>query len=457
MNRPFFMTDDAEWEQYKARAGKPPGDREKSREPGGVSLDDFHAHMPMHSYIFAPTREMWPASSVNARIPPIAAGAKKINASTWLDQNKPVEQMTWAPGEPMLVRDRLIADGGWINRRGVTCFNLYRPPTIELGDPGQAGPWLNHVRRVFPDDADHIIKWFAHRVQRPEEKINHGLVLGGEQGIGKDTIVAPVKQGVGPWNFAEASPAQMLGRFNGFLKTVILRVSEARDLGEFDRFSFYDHMKTILASPPDTLRVDEKHLREHYVLNCVAAIITTNHKSDGIFLPPDDRRHYVAWSDLTKDDFLDGYWVTLWRYYEAGGYGHVAAYLRNLDISEFDPKAPPPKTPAFWAIVDANRTPEDGELADVLEKLSEPAATTIARIVAAADTGLGDWITDRKNRRIIPHRLEKCGYVPVRNDYASDGLWKLSGRRQAIYAKSTLSIADRLRAAKTLSEPAFGQ
>jgi hypothetical protein len=96
----------------------------------GVSLADFRAYMPTHSYIFAPTREMWPASSVNARIQPIAVGDKKINASTWLDQNRPVEQMTWSPGAPMLVRDRLIADGGWINREGVTTFNLYRPPTI---------------------------------------------------------------------------------------------------------------------------------------------------------------------------------------------------------------------------------------------------------------------------------------------------------------------------------------
>ena len=37
---------------------------------------------------------------------------------------------------------------------------------------------------------------------------------------------------------------QVLGRFNGFLKSVILRVSEARDLGDFDRFAFYDHLKT---------------------------------------------------------------------------------------------------------------------------------------------------------------------------------------------------------------------
>ena len=34
--------------------------------PDGVTLDDFSAFMPMHSYIYHPTREMWPAASVNA-------------------------------------------------------------------------------------------------------------------------------------------------------------------------------------------------------------------------------------------------------------------------------------------------------------------------------------------------------------------------------------------------------
>ena len=64
----------------------------------------------------------------------------------------------------------------------------------------------------------HILKWLAHRVQRPAEKINHALVLGGAQGIGKDTMLEPVKRAIGPWNFSEVSPQHMLGRFNGFLK-----------------------------------------------------------------------------------------------------------------------------------------------------------------------------------------------------------------------------------------------
>ena len=175
--------------------------------------------------------------------------------------------MTWAPGLPQLIRDKLVGDGGWIEREGVTVLNLYRPPRPLQGDPAKAEPWIEHVQAIYPDEADHIIKWLAHRVQRPHEKINHGLVLGGLPGIGKDTMLEPVKHAVGAWNFKEVSPKQVLGRFNGFLKSVVLRISEAKDMGEFDRFTFYDHMKTLLAAPPDVLRVDEKNLREHDVFN----------------------------------------------------------------------------------------------------------------------------------------------------------------------------------------------
>ena len=128
------------------------------------------------------------------------------------------------------------------------------------------------------------------------------------KGLARTRILEPVKAAIGPWNFIEATPQQVLGRFNGFVKSVILRISEARDLGDIDRFKFYDHMKVYLAAPPDVLRVDEKNLREHSVLNVCGVIITTNYKSDGIFLPADDRRHFVAWTNLTEKDFVKGYW-----------------------------------------------------------------------------------------------------------------------------------------------------
>jgi hypothetical protein len=58
-----------------------------------------------------------------------------------------------------------------------------------------------------------------------------------------------------------------------------------------------------------------------------------------------------------------------------------------------------------------------------------------------------------KNRRAIPHRLEQCGYVAVRNPDAKDGLWRIAGARQVIYAKSELSVSERIAAAQALVRP----
>lgn len=280
--------------------------------------------------------------------------------------------MTWAPGLPMVIEAKVIDAGDWIPQPGCAVFNLYRPPTLEHGDPDKAGPWLAHVQRVYTDDYGHLIEWLAHRVQSPGEKINHAIVLGGKHGIGKDSLLEPVKQAVGAWNCHEVNPVAMLGRFNRFVKFVILRVSEARDLGDMDRFKFYDHTKAIIASPPDVIPVDEKNVRVYPVPKVCGVVITTNHNSDGLYLPADDRRHYVAWSDLDRDSFEPDYWNRLWGWYYSGGFGHVAAYLSGLDLSGFDPKAPPAKTEAFWHTVNAARAPEESELADILEAMGWP-------------------------------------------------------------------------------------
>jgi hypothetical protein len=36
------------------------------------------------------------------------------------------------------------------------------------------------------------------------------------------------------------------------------------------------------------------------VPNVCNVVITTNHKLDGLYLPENDRRHFMAWSERTK-------------------------------------------------------------------------------------------------------------------------------------------------------------
>jgi hypothetical protein len=112
MDKPDYLSqaDWEEWQRQHGRTGR--GDKRGTRGNGaappnaGVTLDDFVAYMPMHNYIFLPVGELWPGASVNARVPPIYIGKdengepKYISAAAWLAVNRPVEQMTWAPGEP---------------------------------------------------------------------------------------------------------------------------------------------------------------------------------------------------------------------------------------------------------------------------------------------------------------------------------------------------------------------
>jgi hypothetical protein len=423
----------------------------------GVTLDDFYAFLPNHTCIFVPTREPWLAESVNAVIPPIGVGKDKISASMWLARNKPVMQRTWAPGEDMLIRDRLVDSGGWIERAGSSCFNLYRPPAPLPGDPEKAAPWRDLLREVYPDEAEHIESYFAFKVQNPGVKINHALLLGGAPGIGKDTILEGFKRAVGHWNFKDITPHDLFAASTDFRRTVVLRINEACDLGDTTRFEFYERLKIYCAAPPDVLRVNEKYIPPYWVFNVCGVIITTNHKMDGLYLPADDRRTHVSWSDLKQEDFTEeDYLNKLWHWYEnEGGYGHVAAYLARRDVGGFNPKAPPLKTRHFWAIVDVNRAPEDAELADVLDRLGNPAAVTLEQVTAVAKktaAGFYFWLRERKNRRAIPHRFEKCGYESVANDLAKDGLWKLAGKRQTIYARSTLLPVSQLAAARRLAD-----
>jgi hypothetical protein len=72
-------------------------------------------------------------------------------------------------------------------------------------------------------------------------------------------------------------------------------------------------------------------------------------------------------------------------------------------------------------------------------------------IEQAVGRDAGEWLMDRRNRRSIPHRMERCGYTQVRNPNTEDGRWKLQGKNQVVYAKASLSVRDQMAAARRLA------
>lgn len=438
---------------------RPVQEESPSAPPKNLRHEQLYAYLPEHKYIHRPTRDLWPAASVDGHI---RGKRDKLRASAWLDKNRAVTQMTWWPGRDEVIEDHVIAASGWIRHPGQRVYNLYRPPLVVPGDASDVAPWLDHLRRIYSDDADHIVRWLAQRVQFPHIKLNHALVLLGDQGIGKDTILEPVKRAVGPWNWSEIAPSDVFDQFNPWVRSVVLRINESRDMGEsgaVNRFVMYERTKGLCVAPPDALNCNDKHIRKFPVVNVLGVVITSNHKADCLYLPADDRRHYVASSTATKEQFTTDYWNALWGWYEREGFANVAEYLRTYDVSKFDPKAAPPKTEAFWRIVTANADPGDSALTDLLEEMGDPAVVTIEAI-KAADLSRGDPVAGPRveclsapqaqlARRAV-HIMERAGYVPVRNPHAKDGRWHVEGKNVVVYAKSNLSYADQICAVRRL-------
>ncbi len=438
----------------------------------GLALGHFWSFGPMNQFFFVPSLTLWPVASVDARLRPLPVinsdGSRKLNkkdeqvyipASKWLSQNRSVETMTWAPGQPSIIFNKAMsADGGLTDAPGFRCFNTYRAPPPPRGNVVDATRWVDLVKKLYPSDAEHIFDYAAHRVQKPGDKINHCLVLLGVPGIGKDTLIAAILRAVGTWNCTEASPQDFFEAFNPHVRAVIMRINEAHDLGDVSRYSFYERTKIYAASPPETLAVNDKNIRKYYIPNVCGIIITSNYRTECLYLPADDRRHYVAWSDVRKEDFKDEFWVEFWKWLNSGGDQHVAAWLAARDISKFDPKTPPHKTDAFWAIVNAGRPQEEAEIMDVIDALGNPDALTIQMIKDHIAPGPGNWMecplsswfTDPRNIKQYSRRMESCGYMQVGNEAAKDGYWKVGGKRMAVYAKKDMALREQLQAVNAL-------
>lgn len=407
--------------------------------PGSLpGLNDYWAYLPNAQFIHRPTGMLHVASSVDGTI------GKDLRAT--LVTARPVHRMTWAPGYPERFQTKTIDP---TDERGADSwmYNKYIPPRTH-DKVGDATPWLSLVQRLYPDDWQHIVHYFADAVQHADKKCNHALVLGsGVHGIGKDTLLAPVRYAVGERNFWIIKPSDLVGTYNPWVATRILQVSESRDLGEgqatISRYEMYERMKDLCAAPPVMLTCNDKYIAQHQVLNVLRPILTTNHAVDGIFLPPEDRRHYCAWSDAEKmdEDTASG----LWGWYEAGGMDWVANYLTTLDLTGFNRSAPPAQTVWWHQLVEGGRPAEDERIADAIAKLATPDWLTLAHVAEAGGLELAGWMLQPGNRRKLERLLESAGYRRFPNPADKRGRWYLASAQVAVYRRKDVRASDLLK------------
>jgi hypothetical protein len=297
----------------------------------------------------------------------------RIEASIWFDEHrqacgsKSLAGLTYAPGESMLChRDGLVYGNRWVNAR-------------PGGTDGDVSPWLKHLERLIPEqfEREHLLDVMAFKVQHPNIKINHAVLMAGHPGVGKDTLFAPFFYAVcGPHekNKALVDGKALESQFGYGLESEIMVINELRPDQSKDRRALENTLKPIIAAPPEFLTVNRKGLHPYQAVNRLLVVAFSNFR-DAVALPSNDRRWFCLWADSAPLSETES--RRIWNWYNRGGMEAVAGWLERRDVSMFSPGATPPMTEAKAIMLEQARSSAEEYVIEAIQAGKAPFETGV--------------------------------------------------------------------------------
>jgi hypothetical protein len=208
----------------------------------------------------------------------------------------------------------------------------------------------------------------AFKVQHPGEKINHAILIIGDSGIGKDSFYGPFLYAVGGRSQRNIHTVdhgeELVSQFTYGLETEVLILNELRQPEGKDRRAMENHLKPIIAAPPEYLTINRKGMHPYRAVNRVLVLAGSNYDVP-ISLPSDDRRWFVVKS--TARHIPDAEGRAMWNWYKkGGGFEAIAAWLQARDVSMFNPGARPPMTEAKALMIEQGMSGAESYLVDLI-------------------------------------------------------------------------------------------
>lgn len=318
-------------------------------------------------------------------------------------------------------------------RYNSTYLNLWQGLT-DYGTPGDYTPWLKHMEALVPCEAEriHLLDWLAYTLQYPGTKINHGVVLNGPQGAGKDSMLYPVVKALGRHS-RDVPAGALLSDFNDWVMDSKLVIVQEVDLGNHrDAVRVSNQLKSVLAAPPEEILINRKGIPGFYVSNICSLIMLTN-EADPIRITHGDRRYFVIETPLRVTDDANQpiagwreYFASFWSWMEGGAWKYVVNYLLTRDVSSFEPKSPPPMTDAKAEVIKAGYSPLGRLLLHMYEDKVGPMAGDIT-----TGPAVQQWLTTGKGIGLLAtHGMER---VPAINAISSELVRCLGSRRKNLW------------------------
>lgn len=353
-----------------------------------------------------------------------------------------VDRLEYAPLMPMI-----------FERNGIRFANTWNDSTEIQGHEGDVTPYLRHFDVMgWTKHREHILQYFAFTIRHQDQKINHMMILGSLEGAGKDWLLTPLIKALGN-NSITINGEDLASTFNGYLlghKHVHINEVELGDHRE--AMAITAKLKPLSTAPPHTLMVNQKGIKPIPISNLVSATMTTNSPVP-IKLPQASRRVFALWSDFNPRDEEENmlpqwleYWKGMWHWMNNGGAEAVVWYLRNkVDLSAFNPGAPPPVTEFLRDIRESSVSPvvaglqalikaKVGALAHDLTSVHDIINTIKGTVMTNPDLLQGadpSWYTVNRLGRV----MREMGYSHVRTP--STRIYII--RNRDIYANMSIS------------------
>jgi len=340
--------------------------------------------------------------------------ARKVEASICFDENrqangaKALVGVTYAAGEDVIVsRDGDLFGNRWRDAR----------PTIDSENASvDISMWMDHCQELVPEQAelDHILDVMAFKVQHPEIKVNHAILHAGDEGSGKDTFWAPFIWAVcGDHlkNRGIMDNNSVNSQWGYQLESEILIINELKEPDAATRRQLANQLKPIIAAPPEMLPINRKGLHPYYMANRLFVLAFSNDPVP-ISLASQDRRWFCVWSTAPRMDSERA--SAIWKWYRSGGFHAIARFLRDRDVSKFNPSAPPMWTEFKANLVEHGMSMAESYLVEMLRNrvgefnkgvIGSPFHSLCDRVAGSAPSGV------KVPQAALLHALKEAGWV----------------------------------------------
>lgn len=277
-------------------------------------------------------------------------------------QNKILLHDTYLPGLPRIVES--TDKNGARNE----LLNLYTPPRLPepKSNTDLERRFLEHIDMISgrsPVFVEYLLNFLATLIQQPGQRINSSpALISPATGTGKTFLKDLMQELLGKNNVGEMTTAGLQSQFHDMLMRSQLMIIEEIKVHE-GTLSLMDTLKPYITNA--RISINRKGLPMVVVDNVSNWIFFSNHE-DALRPDPQERRYCVAINrePANSEDYFNLLYKKL---LSEEGIAAILYYLKNRDLTRFNPYAPAPKTEARQDMLETSYTAIERLLAEGVE------------------------------------------------------------------------------------------